>query len=349
MLLDFPTLLSADCLAGGGESALYMVGALFPVIFIVALWFAASTSQSYRRMWKKTGDEAAAARAAQRSNFGWALFTLGSPPVMAGIMTLFEKTTRGVDGFILAASLATPIWLLIPRVALLDMKEGQASGVLHTREFAARYGWLCSRCASLTKQTPILQAPRPYRTPTSPQRFAYMYISHCDSVHNDRYRDDGIGFAWDLIVLEVRFATIAVGVFIQDPVTAASICAAITLGLLIMQAKYRPFLETAEQANHWAAPNKMGVLGFVSQLVVLFVGIVSIVAKPTGALALMLTIIAVIAVLVPLTVTIVILWTKVDLKRYFIKGSGVAAAVASASVFEDAGGEGNPAAQDLVA
>ena len=120
-----------------------------------------------------------------------------------------------------------------------------------------------------------------------------------------RYRADSICFAWELIMLEVRFLTIFIGKNVADPITSASLVIAITLGLLIMQARLKPFRESAEEAAHWSSCNKMGAVGYISQLVVLAVGLLSIILADSlsNAVEVLLTLVAVVALLVPLTLT----------------------------------------------
>ena len=104
-------------------------------------------------------------------------------------------------------------------------------------------------------------------------------------------------------MLEVRFLTIFIG--IADPITSASLVIAITLGLLIMQARLKPFRESAEEAAHWSSCNKMGAVGYISQLVVLAVGLLSIILADSlsNAVEVLLTLVAVVALLVPLALT----------------------------------------------
>ena len=92
-----------------------------------------------------SSDEAAAARADHHANFGWALFTLGSPPVMAGILALFGRMFIGVYSPFLAV-LTSPFWLIAPLLAIRNMRQAKSAGILHSRAFEARYGWLCSWC-----------------------------------------------------------------------------------------------------------------------------------------------------------------------------------------------------------
>ena len=80
------------------------------------------------------------------------------------------------------------------------------------------------------------------------------------------YRDESIGPYWELVVLLARFLTI----FIGSGTTAtrgfagfgAVLIILVSLGLLAMQAKFKPFLETPEQATHWSSANKMAQLGY---------------------------------------------------------------------------------------
>ena len=106
-------------------------------------------------------------------------------------------------------------------------------------------------------------------------------------------------------MLEVRFLTIFIGKYVADPITSASLVIAITLGLLIMQARLKPFRESAEEATHWSSCNKMGTVGYISQLVVLAVGLLSIILADSlsNAVEVLLTLVAVVALLVPLTLT----------------------------------------------
>lgn len=67
--------------------------------------------------------------------------------------------------------------------------------------------------------------------------------------------------------IEARFATIVVGQLVADRLTAALICIAITLGLLVAQIKLQPFLEEVEsETAHWSSPNKMAALSYITQL-----------------------------------------------------------------------------------
>eukprot|EP01046_Picozoa_sp_COSAG06_P026536 COSAG06_NODE_2287_length_7155_cov_20.776927_8_plen_350_part_00 len=124
-----------------------------------------------------------------------------------------------------------------------------------------------------------------------------------------RYRADSVCFAWELIMLEVRFLTIFIGwhgKYAADPITSASLVIAITLlGLLIMQACLKPFRESVEEAAHWSSCNKMAAVGYISQLVVLAVGLLSIILADSlsNAVEVLLTLVAVVALLVPLMLT----------------------------------------------
>ncbi len=105
-------------------------------------------------------------------------------------------------------------------------------------------------------------------------------------------------------MLEVRFLTMFIGSSEVNPIDSALLVMAITLGLLIMQACLKPFRESAEEAAHWSSCNKMGIVGYISQLVVLAVGLLCILADPlSDAFEVLLTLVAVVALLVPLALT----------------------------------------------
>ena len=106
-------------------------------------------------------------------------------------------------------------------------------------------------------------------------------------------------------MLEVRFVTMFVGPVVSDPLLSASLVFAITLCLLLTQAMLKPYKETAEDAAHWSSANKMGTVGYSSQLVVLAVGLLCIILGDSAseAVKIVLTLIAVVALMVPLALT----------------------------------------------
>ena len=106
-------------------------------------------------------------------------------------------------------------------------------------------------------------------------------------------------------MLEVRFLTMFIGNSEVNPIDSALLVMAITLGLLIMQACLKPFRESAEEAAHWSSCNKMGAVGYISQLVVLAVGLLCITLADSlsDVVEVLLTLVAVVALLVPLALT----------------------------------------------
>ena len=77
------------------------------------------------------------------ANFGWALLTLASPVAVSAVSTVPGVSTEP-GGFILPLPL-----MLIPLVAIRPLRKAKAAGILHSRSFEARYGWLCSRCDTI--------------------------------------------------------------------------------------------------------------------------------------------------------------------------------------------------------
>ena len=120
-----------------------------------------------------------------------------------------------------------------------------------------------------------------------------------------RYRANSICFAWELIILEMRFLTILIGALVMDPIVAAWLVITITVALLCVQAKLKPFRESREEAEHWSSCNKMSVVCYSSQLVVLVVGLVNIIlyGSWSSTIRLLLSLVAVVALVVPLVLT----------------------------------------------
>ena len=106
-------------------------------------------------------------------------------------------------------------------------------------------------------------------------------------------------------MLEARFATIFVGGLIPNALVSASLVIVITLYLLRMQAKLKPYKEMAEDVAQWSSANKMGTVGYSSQLVVLAVGLLCVILGDSAseAVKLVLALIAVVALVVPLALT----------------------------------------------
>lgn len=106
-------------------------------------------------------------------------------------------------------------------------------------------------------------------------------------------------------MLEVRFLTIFIGGFVR-PIGAASLIIAITLGLLVKHAELRPFRESESEAAHWSSSNKIGTVGYVSQLVVLAVGLLCAILGDSlsEAVGVLLSLVAVVALVVPLALTL---------------------------------------------
>ena len=138
VLFDFPALLNADCiiaLDGGGVVA----DSYLPLSFCALLACVGCVSLYNRRKYRKSGDQAAGARASHMSNFAWALFTLLFPSVLGGALSGDQEEPL---------ILLIPPMLIVPLVATRELRKAQAAGTLHSRAFEARYGWLCSRCVA---------------------------------------------------------------------------------------------------------------------------------------------------------------------------------------------------------
>lgn len=124
----------------------------FPILLLLLLCCTGCISSRKRHKWKRVGDEAAGATAARMANFGWAMFTLGSPLAVSGLLALTKKLkgdnvggpARSISGpGALVACI--PFVLVIPLLALVQLYKAKTAGILHSRAFQARYGWLCNR------------------------------------------------------------------------------------------------------------------------------------------------------------------------------------------------------------
>ena len=113
-------------------------------------------------------------------------------------------------------------------------------------------------------------------------------------------------------MLEARFATSLIGSFTQaQPIVGALISIIITSALLVLQTKQEPFLETSAAAAHWSSANRMAVVAYGCQLVVLAVGLLSILVAPLGdVIAVLLALPALAALVVPLAATIFVIVTN---------------------------------------
>lgn len=95
---------------------------------------------------------------------------------------------------------------------------------------------------------------------------------------------------------------------IQAPIIAMFFVTIFTLVLLVMQKRVKPFREAPGEAGHWSSPNKMAELGYICQLVILMVGLVAILGAPLGdAFSLVLALPALVALAIPITLTVIIL------------------------------------------
>ena len=141
MLPDIGSITNVDCMFGQVASV------AVPVLFVVVLVGVSCVAQRSERYGignvqasnakRREAAAAAISRSAHFSNFGWALFTLGSPIMVARLVQLM----RG-----LGVVCASVFWLFIPRFAVMQLRKAKAAGVLRSSAIQSRYGWMCSRC-----------------------------------------------------------------------------------------------------------------------------------------------------------------------------------------------------------
>lgn len=121
-----------------------------------------------------------------------------------------------------------------------------------------------------------------------------------------RYRTNA--YAWELLVLESRFVTMAAGAILY-PTIACGVCIFVTVAILGLHIKLKPFLTTPEEEAHWSSANKMGTLGLICTLVMLFVGLKSLINPDDGGGLDFFSLVGVVALVLPLILTLVALVT----------------------------------------
>eukprot|EP01043_Picozoa_sp_COSAG02_P060308 COSAG02_NODE_7851_length_2818_cov_1.966900_2_plen_316_part_00 len=146
VLIDIPTVMGTGCLLGGGNDAVVLPGLSGSLLLVGILCCCCGKSALNRYRWTHHGNEEAAARAGHAANFGWALYTLATPAIMVNLLKMAADPFVG-GGAPLAFCLSVPIWLFVPIFASNRLRHGAEAGILHSRAFEARYGWLCSRYA----------------------------------------------------------------------------------------------------------------------------------------------------------------------------------------------------------
>ena len=176
VLVDIPDITNSDCLLGGGQGAVFLTGVTSSLSLVVLLSCCCCKSAYNRRKWTHDGNEEAAARAGHAANFGWALYTLTVPAAVANLI----KANRGQQspGYGEAvALLALALVLIVPMFAISRLRRGAKAGILHSRAFEARYGWLCARCADANNH--CRQHCVPHRAGFVYNTLAVRHWSHC--------------------------------------------------------------------------------------------------------------------------------------------------------------------------
>lgn len=151
VLIDIPDITNSGCLLGGGQGAVMLTGIMSSLSLVVLLSCSCCLSAYNRHKWTHDGDEEAAARAGHAANFGWALYTLTVPAAVANLIKMTRGPMHGDMGLAIIL-LALPLVLLVPMFAITRLRRGAKAGILHSRAFEARYGWLCARCADVSRK-----------------------------------------------------------------------------------------------------------------------------------------------------------------------------------------------------
>ena len=177
VLVDIPVIMNTGCLLGGGTSAVLLPGVMSSLLLVVLLSCCCLKSARNRNKWIHHGDEEAAARAGHSANFAWALYTLMSPLAVANLIQMTDSNDAIAAA--VAALLALPLVLLVPSFAFCQLRRGAKAGILHSRAFEARYGWLCARCAGAHRV--VCQTME--ALPAKPSQFHLVSCMACCAAH----------------------------------------------------------------------------------------------------------------------------------------------------------------------
>ena len=211
-------------------------------------------------------------RAAHITNFFWAIYMLLGPMIwnMTIMLAVVEKGHNGRDPHVF------PAWMwgvLLPPFVII--------GIIVP----------CCACFKLRKamkagalQTPKIQAS-----------FGWLcahYVANC--------------YWWEIVTLLCRMLTM--GGLLFPPSVSLAIYMVMTTTMLTLQLYFKPFLESKAEAAHWSSPNKQAALGYSASLTFMTVGFLSQASEfdSDGFAPGVLSFVAVVAVLTPLTMAVII-------------------------------------------
>eukprot|EP01047_Picozoa_sp_COSAG01_P039376 COSAG01_NODE_3250_length_6353_cov_445.752958_5_plen_730_part_00 len=149
VLLDLFAVVPTECaIGGGGDDGVFFTGVVQVALFICVCSGLCGFTGYNQYRWRRYDDAPAGARATHLTNFGWALYTVVSPAAMAAMVASTDSSRTDLSHRYLIPFLVAPILLicLLPAgFALHRMRIAKRKGLLRSRAFEARYGWLCAR------------------------------------------------------------------------------------------------------------------------------------------------------------------------------------------------------------
>jgi hypothetical protein len=217
---------------------------------------------------RSTSSAPAAKRAAHITNFLWATYMLLSPFVWA--LVVQQEYDEGHQIYSAMVRLSIPF--LIISVAF---------------PAAACYNMAKAKAADKLHTLPFTA------------RYGWLcesYVQNC--------------YWWELVALNGRmlmaFSDILTLAYGAEAAVATYLL--VTLLMLGLQLRYKPFLESSDEAAKWSSPNKQSALAHIATIVILLIGLVSLTSStdPHGGLADVLALIGIVAVLTPAAMTFAI-------------------------------------------
>ena len=153
VLLDVGQFAPLECFMGdeNGQIGEYLVDAVMYImsILFLSICFMCGYIGHAKSKWSKKGDAGAAETAAHLTNCGWALFTFLAPIALGKTLWLITDDTSRSTGtgtyLYFFGVVATSVLLMVPGIGYLQMVSAKKNGLLTSRSFEARCGWLCAR------------------------------------------------------------------------------------------------------------------------------------------------------------------------------------------------------------
>lgn len=111
---------------------------------------------------------------------------------------------------------------------------------------------------------------------------------------------------WEIMTFQGRLLTMSALLFPQS--ISVAIYMVVTTTMLTLQLRFKPFLESKDEAAHWSSPNKQAVLCYIASLTFMTVGFLAQVSEPDSDsfASILLSFVAIAALLTPLAMSVII-------------------------------------------